>query len=135
MSAVRTTSRLAMAFLAGILLLVVAAPTAMAQAGPYGSTTTTAPPSTDRDVIATCGLSVKEGRPGDTVVATVGGVFFGEKVRILFDGVQVATGTAPLPPRPSAALSPSTALPFPRRPSPRPSRSPSRCPTPRRATT
>jgi len=95
MSAVRTTSRLAMALLVGTLLLVVAAPTAGAQTDPYGSTTTTAP-STERDVIATCGLTVKEGRPGDTVEATVGGVFFGEKVRILFDGVQVATVTAPL---------------------------------------
>jgi outer membrane lipoprotein SlyB len=92
MSAVRTTSRLAMTLLVAALLTGLAADTAAAQ-DPYGNTTTTRPPA--REVEATCSLSIPEGRPGDTVVATVNGVFLGENVRILFDGVQVGSGTAP----------------------------------------
>lgn len=92
MSAVRTTSRLALALAGALLVIGTAAPMASAQ-DPYGSTTTTAPPA--RSVEATCGLSVDQGRPGDTVTATVRGVFLGENVRLLFDGVQVGATTAP----------------------------------------
>jgi len=92
MSAVRTTSRLVLALFGAALLLLVAAPSANAQ-DPYGSTTTTKP--SVRSVEASCSLSLKEGRPGDTVTATVNGVFLGENVRLLFDGVQVAATTAP----------------------------------------
>jgi hypothetical protein len=92
MSAVRTTSRLLAALLGAALVIGVAAPLAGAQ-DPYGSTTTTAPPV--RQIEATCGLSIGSGRPGDSVTATVRGVFLGENVRIFFDGVQVASGTAP----------------------------------------
>ena len=92
MSAVRTTSRLAAALLGAVLVIGLAGPTASAQ-DPYGSTTTTAPSA--RSVEATCGLSVPEGRPGDRVTATVNGVFLGENVRLLFDGVQVGATTAP----------------------------------------
>ncbi len=81
-----------MTLLVAALLTGLAADTAAAQ-DPYGSTTTTRPPA--REVEATCGLSIPEGRPGDTVVASVNGVFLGENVRILFDGVQVGSGTAP----------------------------------------
>jgi hypothetical protein len=92
MSAVRTTSRLAVALLGAVLAVGLAAPTASAQ-DPYGSTTTTAPPV--REVEATCSLSIPEGRVGDTVTATVNGVFLGENVRLLFDGKQVGAATAP----------------------------------------
>jgi len=83
-----------MAVLVGTTLLGLAAPTAGAQTDPYGSTTTTAPPT--GELTATCSLSIPEGRPGDTVVATVNNVFFGERVRLLFDGVQVGATSAPL---------------------------------------
>ncbi|MDP1821167.1 MAG: LPXTG cell wall anchor domain-containing protein [Acidimicrobiales bacterium] len=101
MSAVRTTTRLAVALLAAAALLIVVAPTAGAQedGDPYGNTTTTTDGGTDGgidEVTATCTLTLREGRPGDTVTATVDGVFFGESVRILFDGVQVGSTTAPV---------------------------------------
>ena len=92
MSAVRTTSRLVAALLGAVLVVGLAAPTASAQ-DPYGATTTTTPQS--RTVEATCSLSVPEGRVGETVTATVRGVFLGENVRLLFDGVQVGATTAP----------------------------------------
>jgi hypothetical protein len=96
MSAVRTTSRLAFAALGLALLSVVAAPAAGAQEDdPYGSTTTTAPTNGRGDILATCSLSVPEGRPGDTVTATVNGVFLGETVRIFFDDLQVGITKAP----------------------------------------
>ena len=94
MSAVRTTSRLVTILLGAALVVGLAAPAASAQ-DPYGSTTTTAPPSSGRTVEATCTLSVPEGRVGDRVTATVRGVFLGENVRLLFDGVQVGAATAP----------------------------------------
>ena len=92
MSAVRTSTRVALGLMAGLLLLAFAAPTADAQQDPYGSTTTTSSP---RIVEATLSLQPVEGRVGDTVVATVGGVFFGESVDILFDGVVVGRTKAP----------------------------------------
>ncbi len=96
MSAVRTTSRLAFATLGLALLSVVIAPAVVAQEDdPYGSTTTTAPTNGRGDIEATCSLSIAEGRPGDTVTATVNGVFLGETVRIFFDNVQVGITTAP----------------------------------------
>lgn len=94
MSAVRTTSRLVTILLGAALVVGLAAPAASAQ-DPYGSTTTTAPPSTGRSVEATCSLSPSEGRVNESVTATVGGVFLGENVRLLFDGVQVGATTAP----------------------------------------
>lgn len=97
MSAARTTSRLAVAVLGAALLLLAAAPAAMAQ-DPYGPTSTTAPrgPSDPRgEIEATCGLSIPEGRPGDTVTATVHNVFFGERVAIFFDNIEVASTRAP----------------------------------------
>jgi hypothetical protein len=90
---VRTRARIAAVLVGAIALPLIAASVASAQSDPYGSTTTTAPV---REVTATCGLSLGEGRPGDTVTATVGGVFFGETVRILFDTTVVAQATAPL---------------------------------------
>ena len=96
MSAVRTTSRLAFAALGLALLAVVAAPAAGAQEDPYGSTTTTTSPGNGRgDIEATCTLNVDEGRSGDTVTATVNGVFLGETVRLFFDDLQVGITTAP----------------------------------------
>jgi hypothetical protein len=95
MSAVRTTSRLAFAALGLALLAVATAPAAGAQQDPYGSTTTTAPDNGRGDIEATCSLSIPEGRPGDTVTATVNGVFLGETVRIFFDDLQVGRTTAP----------------------------------------
>lgn len=97
MSAARTTVRLAVAVLGAALLLAVAAPAASAQ-DPYGSTSTTAPrgPSDPRgEIEATCGLSIPQGRPGDTVTATVHNVFFGERVAIFFDNIEVASTRAP----------------------------------------
>jgi hypothetical protein len=94
MSAVRTSTRLAFALLTGLLVLAVAAPAAHAQQDPYGSTTTTT--GGPRIVEATLSLQPEKGKVGDTVVATVGGVFFGEKVDIVFDGVVVGRGQAPL---------------------------------------
>jgi hypothetical protein len=90
---VRTRARIAAALIGAVALPLMAAPVASAQTDPYGSTTTTAPV---REVTATCGLSLGQGRPGDTITATVGGVFFGETVRILFDTTVVAQTTAPL---------------------------------------
>jgi hypothetical protein len=96
MSAVRTTSRLAFAALGLALLAIVAAPAAGAQEDdPYGSTTTTAPTNGRGDIEATCSLSIPEGRPGDTVTATVNGVFLNETVRIFFDDLQVGITKAP----------------------------------------
>ena len=70
----------------------LAASTAGAQ-DPYGNTTTTAPQA--RTVEGTCRLSPEEGRVNDSITATVSGVFLGENVRLLFDGVQVGATTAP----------------------------------------
>jgi hypothetical protein len=88
---IRTTARAAAALLGAVLLALVVAPSAGAQ-DPYGSTTTTAVPTVE----AQCGLSISEGRPGQEVTATVSGVFFGERVAILFDGKQVGETRAPL---------------------------------------
>jgi hypothetical protein len=89
---VRTTARAAAALLGAVLVLLLAAPTAGAE--PYGSTTTTAPAIPE--VEATCSTNVTQAKPGADVVATVGGVFFGEHVVLLFDGKQVGETTAPL---------------------------------------
>ncbi len=87
----RTTTRALAALVGAALLAVLAAPVAGAQTDPYGSTTTTAP----GEVEAACTLSVGKAKPGEKVTAKVTGVFFGEKVRILFDDLQVAEVTAP----------------------------------------
>lgn len=87
----RTTTRALAALLGAALLAVLAAPAAGAQSDPYGSTTTTAP----GEVEATCTLSVGKAKPGEKVTARVSGVFFGERVRILFDDQQVAEVRAP----------------------------------------
>lgn len=93
MNAARTGARTALAMVAGALLLLVAAPAASAQStNPYGSTTTTVPGGSSD---TSCVLSVKQGRAGDTVQGTVSPLQPGAVVRILFDGVQIATGTAP----------------------------------------
>jgi LPXTG-motif cell wall-anchored protein len=94
MSAVRTSTRLAFALLAGLLVLAFSAPAAHAQQDPYGSTTTSI--AKPRIVEATLDLQPDKAKVGDTVVATVGSVFFGEKVDIVFDGVVVGRGQAPL---------------------------------------
>lgn len=88
------TARFAAVLLGASLLGVLVAPQAGAQ-DPYGSTTTTAPVE---EVVATCSLSVSEAKPGAEVTAVVAGVFFGEHVWILFDGLQVGEATAPLAP-------------------------------------
>ena len=87
----RTTTRALAALVGAALLAVLAAPLAGAQTDPYGSTTTTAP----GEVEAACSLSVGKAKPSEKVTAKVAGVFFGEKVRILFDDLQVAEVTAP----------------------------------------
>ena len=89
---VRTTARIAAALIGAAVLTLGVAPVAGAQQNPYGSTSTTAP----AEVEATCGLTVPKGAPGTEVTASVKGVFFGETVRIRFDGTTVATVTAPL---------------------------------------
>ena len=85
------TARFAALLLGLSLAGVLAAPMAGAQ-DPYGSTTTTAPVG---EVEASCSLSLSKGTPGTEVTAKVAGVFFGETVRIRFDGTQVAQVTAP----------------------------------------
>jgi hypothetical protein len=95
----RTTTRALAALVGAALLAVLAAPLAGAQTDPYGSTTTTAP----GEVEAACTLSVAKAKPGEKVTAKVTGVFFGEKVRILFDDLQVAEVTAPAVAAQSAA--------------------------------
>jgi hypothetical protein len=92
MTAVRTTSRLVAALFGACLVVGLTAPTASAQ-DPYGATTTTAPPA--RTIEASCRVTPDEGRVNDAVTATVSGVFLGENVRLLFDGVQVGATTAP----------------------------------------
>lgn len=87
---IRTSARIAAALVGAVVLTVGIAPAAGAQ-DPYGSTTTTAP----KPVEATCNLTVPRGVTGTNVTATVRGVFLGERVRILFDGVQVGEGRAP----------------------------------------
>jgi hypothetical protein len=91
---IRTSARIAAALVGAAVLTIglgiASAPFAGAQ-DPYGSTTTTAPQAIE----ATCGLTIPRAEPGTTVTATVRGVFFGERVRILFDGVQVGEGRAP----------------------------------------
>jgi hypothetical protein len=87
----RTTTRALAALVGAALLAVLAAPVAGAQSDPYGSTTTTAP----GEVEAACTLSVGKAKPAEKVTAKVTGVFFGEKVRILFDDLQVAEVIAP----------------------------------------
>jgi hypothetical protein len=89
---VRTTARIAAALVGAACFSVVAAPFAGAQQAPYGSTTTTAPVG---EVAASCGLSLSQAKPGETVTAKVDGVFFGETVRILFDSSIIAEKTAP----------------------------------------
>lgn len=89
---VRTSARIAAALVGAAVLGLGLAPLAGAQSDPYGSTSTTAP----SEVEATCGLTLSKATPGTEVTATVGGVFFGETVRIRFDGTTVATVTAPL---------------------------------------
>jgi hypothetical protein len=94
MSAARSTSRLALGLLAGLLLLVFSVPTATAQQpDPYGPTTTTTTDDSDRE--PTCVLNPVQALPGQLVTATVTNVFFGETVNINFDGVVVATKKAP----------------------------------------
>lgn len=101
----RTTTRALAAVLGAALLAVLAAPVAGAQTDPYGSTTTTAP----GEVEATCNLSVSKAKPGEKVTATVRGVFFGERVRILFDDLQVAEVTAPASAQAGAATTTTVA--------------------------
>jgi hypothetical protein len=92
---VRTTARIAASLVTAALLSLVAAPLAGAQ-DPYGSTTTTTSGVSEAE--ASCSLSLSQGKPGTEVTAKVAGVFFGEHVRILFDGVLVAEATAPAAP-------------------------------------
>ena len=105
---VRTTARIAASLVTAAVLCLVAAPMAGAQQDPYGNTTTTT--SKVGEAEATCGLSVGQAKPGTEVTAKVGGVFFGENVKILFDGVVVGTGKAPA--APVAAQSSSGAVVF-----------------------
>lgn len=95
MNVARTGARVGLVSAAFALLLVALAPAALAQApDPYGSTTTTMPggsPDTG------CSLNIDRGRPGTLVSARVFPVAPGAFVRILFDGVQVGSGTAPGP--------------------------------------
>jgi hypothetical protein len=100
------TARFAAALLGASLIGVLAAPLAGAQQDPYGSTTTTTQPGGQvGEVEASCSLTISQGKPGDEVTATVAGVFFGEKVRIRFDGTQVGETTAPAAPVEPAAVS------------------------------
>lgn len=92
---VRTTARIAASLVTVAVLSLVAAPLAGAQ-DPYGSTTTTT--SGVSEVAASCSLSNGKAKAGESVTGSVKGVFFGEHVRILFDGVQVAEATAPAAP-------------------------------------
>lgn len=91
---VRTTTRALAALVGAALLAVLGAPMASAETDPYGSTTTTAP----GEVEATCTLNLTKAKPGERVKGKVAGVFFGEKVRLFFDDVQVAEVTAPAAP-------------------------------------
>jgi hypothetical protein len=75
-----------------ITLVTLLAGTAAAQ-DPYGGTSTTAG---EPAVAASCELSVTSGEAGASVTATVSNVPFGGTVRILFGGVEVGRGTAPL---------------------------------------
>jgi hypothetical protein len=101
MNFARTGTRAALAFAAGALVLLFAAPVAGAQTGgttttvkgPYGPMTTTTVPGGSADT--GCSLNIARGKPGDEVVATVFPVSPGAIVRILFNGVQVGIGTAP----------------------------------------
>lgn len=103
------TARFAAALLGVTLVGVLAAPMAGAADDPYGSTTTTTSPVGEAE--ASCGLSVASAKPGADVTGVVHGVFFGEHVRILFDGVQVAEATAPADPG-VAALSAAAPVAF-----------------------
>ncbi len=102
----RTTTRALAALVGAALLAVLAAPVAGAQTDPYGSTTTTAP----GEVEASCALNVTKAKPGERVKGKVAGVFFGEKVRIFFDDVQVAEATAPAAPVTAQSASAPVAL-------------------------
>lgn len=93
---VRTTARIAASLVTAALLCVMAAPVAGAQQDPYGSTTTTT--SAVGEAEASCSLSLGEAKPGTEVTAKVAGVFFGEHVNVLFDGVIVGSTTAPAAP-------------------------------------
>ena len=99
------TARLLAVLLGVTLVGLLGAPMAGAQTGPYGSTTTTAPVG---EVEASCTLSLTEGKPGTEVTATVAGVFYGERVRVLFDGLQVAETTAPEAPSAASTNLPTT---------------------------
>jgi hypothetical protein len=92
----RTTARIAASLVTLALLGLVAAPLAGADQDPYGSTTTTT--SAVGEAEASCSLSLSEAKPGTEVIAKVAGVFFGEHVNILFDGVIVGSTTAPAAP-------------------------------------
>lgn len=70
-----------------------ASPGAAQDGDPYGGTTTTGGGPTPA---ATCELSMTSGDAGASVTATVRNVQFGETVRMLFGGTEVARATAPL---------------------------------------
>lgn len=79
-------------------MLLSFAPVASAQSvsDPYGSTTTTTSTTMPGGSADTgCSLNVAKGKPGDLVSARVFPVRPGAFVRILFDGEQVGSGTAP----------------------------------------